>query len=244
MNENIEGLFSIPESGAQFNAVEEVIYRRRSVRLYKKKQIPEYLVQRILETARFAPSAGNGQTWKFIVIQDQKMIEEMTADILKACRLISKLFYYLESDSKIKSAISRFFQRISPSNFHPVPFIAAHLIAEGTAGIFHGAPTLILLLVDKRTPGDSAIEAGITGQTMDLTAHSYGLGTCWVSFSKLLFKGFNRRKWAKRLNIQYPYSLVTTLAMGYPVGKPDGYVVRETKKTDWFGADGVFKIVS
>ena len=68
---------SIPESGAPFNEVEEVIYRRRSVRVYKKKQVPEYLIQRLLETARFAPSAGNGQTWKFIVIQDPEMIKEM-----------------------------------------------------------------------------------------------------------------------------------------------------------------------
>ncbi|GAH36288.1 unnamed protein product, partial [marine sediment metagenome] len=236
--------FSIPESGAPFNEVEEVIYRRRSVRLYKKKQVPEYLIKRILETARFAPSAGNAQTWKYIVVRDKEMIEEMTADILKACRFISKLFYYIDNGSKVKSVVSRIFQRLMPSESHPIPFIASHLIAEGKAGIFHGAPTLIFLLVDKRAPGDSAIEAGITGQTMDLTAHSFGLGTCWVSFAKLLFKGTNKRKWKKKLNIKYPYSFVTTLAIGHPVGEPDNYVVRETKKTDWFGTNGEFKIVS
>lgn len=235
---------SIPKSGAAFNEVEEVIYRRRSVRVYKKKQVPEYVVQRLLEAARFAPSAGNGQTWKFIVIQDPEMIKEMETDILKVCSKISKLFYYLNNNSKKKSVIIRIIQRLTPSNTHPIPFIASHLIAEGQAGIYHGAPTVILLLVDKRTPGDSAIEAGITGQTLDLVAHSYGLGTCWVSFVKLLFKGSNNRKWKKRLNIKYPYSLVTSIAIGHSVGTPDGYVVRETKKTDWFGADGKFKIVS
>jgi nitroreductase len=235
---------SIPESGAPFNQVEEVVYRRRSVRVYKKKQVPEYVIQRLLETARFAPSAGNGQTWKFIVIQDPAMIKEMEADILSVCKKISKWFYYLNGNSKKKSFISRMIQRLIPADTHPVPFIASHLIAEGSAGIFHGAPTLIMMLVDKRTPGDSAIEAGITGETIDLTAHSFGLGTCWVSFSKLLFKGANKKKWNKRFNIKYPYSFVTVIAIGHPVGKPDGYVVRETKKTDWFGADGKFKIVS
>ena len=235
---------TIPQSGAPFNAVEEVVYRRRSVRVYQKKQVDEYLVKRLLEAARFAPSAGNGQTWKFIVVQDPDMLKEMEADILKVCRFISRWFYYLISNSTIKSWLTRILQRLDPSNTHPIPFIASHLIAEGKAGIFHGAPTLILMLADKRAPGDSAIEIGITGQTLDLVAHSYGLGTCWISFSKLLFKGTNRRKWKKRLNIHYPYSLVTSIAIGHPVGTPDGYVVRETKKTDWFGADGRFNIVS
>ena len=242
--EQTEIKYSIPESGAPFNMVEDVVYRRRSVRVYKKKQVPEYLIQRILEAARFAPSAGNGQTWKFIVIQDPEMLREMEADILSVCTKISKWFYYLNNNSKKKSVISRILQRLIPSDTHPIPFIASHLIAEGNAGIFHGAPTLILMLADKRAPGDSAIEVGITGQTIDLVAHSYGLGTCWNSFTKLLFKGANKKKWNKRLNIKNPYSLVTAISIGFPVGKPDGYIVRETKKTDWFGADGKFKIVS
>jgi nitroreductase len=236
--------FTVPESGAPFNTVEEVVFRRRSVRIYQKKQVPEYVVMRLLEAARFAPSAGNGQTWKYIVIQDPEMLKEMEEDIRNACRTISRLFYYLKDGSMVKSFVSRLFQRLDPSNTHPVPFIASHLISEGKAGIFHGAPTLVLMLADKRAPGDSAIEVGITGQTMDLVAHSYGLGTCWISFVKLLFRGGNRRKWKKRLDIRYPYSLVTSIAIGHPVGTPDGYVVRETKKTDWYGTDGRFRIVS
>ncbi len=236
--------FSIPKSGAPFNDVEEIIYRRRSVRVYKKKQVPEYVIQRLLETARFAPSAGNGQTWKFIVIQDPEMLKDMENDILTVCKKISKWFYYLSDNSKKKSIISRIIQRLIPSETHPVPFMASHMIAEGNAGIFHGAPTIILMLADKRAPGDSAIEIGITGQTIDLVAHSYGLGTCWNSFTKLLFKGANKRKWKKRLNIKNPYSLITAISIGHTVGTPDDYVVRETKKTDWFGAGGKFKIVS
>ena len=40
---------------------EEVILKRRSVRMYKKEQVPELMIKRILEAGRFAPSAGNGQ---------------------------------------------------------------------------------------------------------------------------------------------------------------------------------------
>jgi hypothetical protein len=36
---------------------------------------------------------------------------------------------------------------------------------------------------------------------------------------------------------------VTSIALGYPKGQPDGYVNRETKPIDWFAEDGTFKVV-
>lgn len=50
--------------------VYEAIKTRRSVRAYQDKPIPEEVLNRILEAARLAPSAGNRQDWKFIVVKD------------------------------------------------------------------------------------------------------------------------------------------------------------------------------
>ncbi len=235
-----ETKFKPPESGADFNLVEDVIYGRRSVRYYKKKQVPEYMVRRILETARFAPSAGNGQTWKFIVARDKKMIDEMSEAVINVCKRAKKFADYIEPGGEKKEWRAKMLMRRMPNMFHPIPFGAMKFIAEGKLGVWHGAPTVILLLGDKRCPGDPAIDIGIAGQNMVLTAHSYGLGTCWVSFATPL--GMNR-KWKKVLGIRYPYKLVTSIALGYPRGNPDGYVKRETQAVDWFSEDGTFKVV-
>jgi hypothetical protein len=40
-------------------------------------------------------------------------------------------------------------------------------------------------------------------------------------------------KWKKRLGIEYPYELCEGIALGYPVGKPDGMVPRETHRIKW-----------
>ncbi len=48
----------------------EVISRRRSVRRYKPDPVPDELLNRVLEAARVAPSAGNRQPWHFIVVRD------------------------------------------------------------------------------------------------------------------------------------------------------------------------------
>ncbi len=57
--------------------VSEAIKKRRSVRSYKKNPIPEEDLNKVLEAARFAPSAHNAQDWKFVVIKDKKTIKEI-----------------------------------------------------------------------------------------------------------------------------------------------------------------------
>ena len=229
-----------PESGADFNEIEDVIYRRRSVRFFKKKQVPEYLVRRLLETARFAPSSGNAQPWKFIVIQDPKMIAEMTSDVVNFCRRLQLFIGYMGSRNKLKEWTAKLMQRLMNNLLHPIPLVALKLIADQKLGLWHGAPTVIIMLTDKRCPGDPAVDMGIAGENLVLTAHSYGLGTCWVSFCTPIAM---MRKWRKRLGIRHPYKLVTSVALGYPRGAPDGYVSRETQAIDWFAEDGTFKVV-
>ena len=229
-----------PEPGAEFNPVEDVIFRRRSNRTYLKKQVPEYLLRRVLEAGRFAPSAGNGQPWKFIVVQNQQMLAEMTADVVKACQLGKRFLDYLEPGRAALEGMTKLVQRLRKNEAHPIPLAAMFLIAEGKLGVWHGAPTVIPILADMRAPGKPFVDVGIAGQNMVLTAHSLGLGTCWVSFIQPLEY---LPKWRKRLGIRYPYKLVTSIALGYPKGQPDGQVNRETKAIDWFGEDGTFKVV-
>ena len=47
-----------------------VVKRRAMIRAYTAEPVPEELVQRLLEYAVRAPSAGNLQPWEFVVVQD------------------------------------------------------------------------------------------------------------------------------------------------------------------------------
>ena len=57
----------------------EAIRQRRSIRTYKDQPVEEEKLGRILEAGRLAPSAGNRQEWKYVVVQDkatrQKLVE-------------------------------------------------------------------------------------------------------------------------------------------------------------------------
>ncbi len=60
-----------------FTAIEQ----RRSIRKYSNKPVEEEKLQKVLEAARLSPSAKNEQNWKFIVVRDDKVREELTKAI-------------------------------------------------------------------------------------------------------------------------------------------------------------------
>lgn len=211
---------------------EDVILRRRSVRVYRKKQVPEFMVRRILEAGRFAPTAGNGQAWKFVVIRDREIIRGLTETTRKICKIFAWLIDYRGRRWSWRLPLAKLFIRAKANDLHPVPFSAIPLIAEGKLGVYHGAPTVILILKDVRGVSNVDLDCGIAGQNMVLAAHSMGLGTCWVSFSKLAFQYTGR--WRRKLGIGHPYRFVSSLAVGFPVGQPDGMVARPTVAVDWF----------
>ena len=50
----------------------DAVAKRRSVRTYRKQDLPQGVVEMLLEAARQAPSAGNVQPWQFVVVSSPK----------------------------------------------------------------------------------------------------------------------------------------------------------------------------
>jgi len=55
----------------------KIIGKRRSIRLYEKKPVEKEKLNRILEAGRLAPSADNKQPWRFVVVTNNKVKENM-----------------------------------------------------------------------------------------------------------------------------------------------------------------------
>ena len=60
----------------------EAIEKRKSVRSYQPNPVPNEKLTKVLEAARLAPSAGNIQPWRFIVVLDP----QKRKTIAKECR--------------------------------------------------------------------------------------------------------------------------------------------------------------
>ena len=57
----------------------EAIKSRYSVRKYKEKEVEEEKLNKILEAGRLAPSAGNRQEWRYVVVRDKEKIQRLMA---------------------------------------------------------------------------------------------------------------------------------------------------------------------
>jgi len=57
----------------------EAIFTRRSIRRFKATALSEAQIERLLEAARWAPSAGNLQPWRFIVVTSPVVKEALAA---------------------------------------------------------------------------------------------------------------------------------------------------------------------
>lgn len=65
------------------------IEERRSIRTYSNRPVEEEKLQHVLRHARLAPTWGNRQCWKIIVVRDQAKREELG----RACNVVGADYY-------------------------------------------------------------------------------------------------------------------------------------------------------
>jgi nitroreductase len=54
-----------------FEELERIMLRQRAVRLFTDQPVEDALLERVIRAATFAPSGGNRQPWRFIIVRDQ-----------------------------------------------------------------------------------------------------------------------------------------------------------------------------
>jgi F420 biosynthesis protein FbiB-like protein len=140
---------------------------RRSIRRFKADLIPDSVIEDILTTATFAPSAHHRQPWRFAVVTDLSVKTKL------ADALAEKFQHELETDHLSFDEISK---RVTRSKDR-----------------IHSAPVVIILSVDmtdmdkypdrhrKKAEYLMATQsAANAGMQLLLAAHAEGLGSVWV----------------------------------------------------------------
>ena len=146
----------------------ECIKTRRSIRSYTDQIIDSGLIDKLIDSAIWAPSGKNGQPWKFCIITDKDKIN-----------IISDLSIY--------------------------------------GKWMRTAPCFIVVLLDKNKSYDylkDAQSCGAAIQNILLTAHSLGLGTCWIG--EILKMGEKIKNILDIHNDQV--ELMAAITIGYPQG--------------------------
>ena len=101
--------------------VTEAIQKRVTIRRWKQQPVEKEKIVRVLEAGRRAPSWGNTQPWRFVVVQDRAKIEELaktagmqpqiaTAPVVIVCCGVAEAF----SRKNINCSIDESFERFAP----------------------------------------------------------------------------------------------------------------------------------
>jgi nitroreductase/NAD-dependent dihydropyrimidine dehydrogenase PreA subunit len=132
---------------------------RRSVRFFKDRPVEKETIQKLIEIARYAPTAGNSQLVEWIVFTDKAKIKElagMTVDWMKAI---------LRQDPQ-------------PAYAPYMPMIAAAWDA-GYDVVLRDAPVLIVASAPKENTS-GMVDVSLALSYLELAAVPMGLGTCWA----------------------------------------------------------------
>lgn len=95
----------------------EAIQKRKSIRSYLDKEIPQDVLLEVLEAARKAPSASNRQPWKFIIVQDK----ELKQQIMQASMLRNNLQPFIAEASVIIAGCATNISHIMPNGVYSYP---------------------------------------------------------------------------------------------------------------------------
>ncbi len=60
------------------NAVLKAIQERRSIRKYESRPVPKDIIEQLLSSAAYSPSAMNSQPWEFSVVTNREKILELS----------------------------------------------------------------------------------------------------------------------------------------------------------------------
>ncbi|MFC3674763.1 5,6-dimethylbenzimidazole synthase [Ferrovibrio xuzhouensis] len=187
---------------------------RRDVRHFQAgRAVPADLIARLLEMAALAPSVGNSQPWRFVLVEDPARRQKVIANFEAA---------NAEALGDYRGEQARLYAGLKLAGLRDAPVHLAVFCDEAT-GQGHG--------LGRRTmPEMLDYSAVMAVYGFWLTARAAGVGVGWVSI-------LDPERIARDLDIMEPdWRLVAYLCVGWPAEETD---TPELEKRGWEHRRGV-----
>lgn len=190
----------------------KIIKERRSIRKYKPDPVPEDLILKCIEAARWAPTGENAQPWRFIIVRSQKIREELGKIAGKGSgRRFTVEFY-------TGKMIQRFGEKVKTWPEEKKRQIFGKLTSGKVSAFLAEAPVDIVVCAYKSV-WDPREDCSAAIQNILLMAKALGLGTCWVIAPSQDVR--DELKLKKLLKVPEEYKIVSVVALGYPDESPN-----------------------
>jgi len=185
---------------------EYFLRQRRSIRTYKEKPVPRDLLQKLIETARYAPSGHNSQKVKWRVFGKREELDMLSGITVDWMRWVIDVLPERAAGLHFERRVKRW--------------------ESGVDGILRGAPILIVAHGEKETPAlppghvpemdnqSAPLDYAIALTYLELAATGLGLGACWAGY---VYKAANAYPpMHKALGLPEGHQCFGAMMAGYP----------------------------
>ena len=173
----------------------DMIKTRRTVRRFKPTPVPQEHILKILDAARLAPTAGNQQPWKFLVIQDRARLDRLQKEAVS---------WYLEGYKIKRNPTEEQLSKLRTQLEEVVKNVLS-------------APVYVAVLVDSQAqyPDYILYDGSLAAGNLMIAARALGYGTGFFTtfFPEVKMKEF--------FGIPEQYRLICFTPIGVPYEWPD-----------------------
>ena len=183
----------------------DVVKNRRSVRKFKPDPVPDEHIHKILDAARMAPTSGNQQPWKFLVIKEKEQIEALKEECLKDYES-----YFKEKRNLDGNELSKQMEEAR----------------QGLENGYLSAPSYVVVLTDNQSkyPGYNHHDGPLAAGYLMLAARALGYGTVYIT------DAISVEVTKKAFQIPDRYTRVCIT----PIGIPEKWPTKAKKELDDF----------
>lgn len=173
----------------------DIIKNRRTVRQFKPTPVPKEHILKILEAAHFAPTAGNQQPWKFLVVQDRTKLDLLSE---------KALFWYLEKYKKQRNPSHEQIKNMKER----LKKVLKNVLS---------APVYVAVLVNSEAPHPDYVlyDGTLAAGTIMIAARVLGYGTGFFTTF------FPEKRMKEFFQIPGKYKLICFSPIGVPVEWPE-----------------------
>jgi nitroreductase len=184
--------------------VYEVLYTTRAMRRVRPDAIPESVQARILDSAVRAPSGGNSQNWRFILV-DSPEVKAKLGPLYRECAALLWSGPYAE---RIERA------RATPDDPASVALLKVTKSAQYLADHFEEVPLFLFAFTRNDPSGGSIFPAVWSAQ---LAARAEGVGSALTT----ILGSFRNAETLRILGVpaERGWEMACCVSFGYPTGR-------------------------
>jgi nitroreductase/NAD-dependent dihydropyrimidine dehydrogenase PreA subunit len=216
-------------AGPPSESVRNLLFSRRSVRVFADRPVSKELIEQLIGCGANAGTASNAQSEGFVVIQDKKALSDLNDLVLEAFwsgglkymgssigRALVKAMYGPEMALQMGKYYTIFKKRRD-----------GELPAKS---IFHNAPAVIVTHGLRKNPL-AMTNAALATRNMEIMAIPMGLGTCWMGF--LIVAAQRDKRIGKFLGLTPDRNVCAAITVGFPKRQYKKTIPRPERPLQW-----------